>query len=385
MVGRAPVARVLVVDDEEIVREVMLDTLARAGFEPVGARHGAEALARLEWDHVDLILSDVSMPVMDGYALYEAVRARPEWISTPFVFLTALGQQVRIRYAKELGVDDYLVKPVSAEDLLVSVRALLRRRERIEQAGAAHVAHVKETILTMLAHELRTPLTCVSGYAELLRDAARGDEAERLGVLADGMLKGVERLCRLAQDLFLLVELRSGEASRAFERGRQVVEDLRPVLWEALASREQEAARRRVELVQDLHGPLPPVLGDPRLLSDAVLRLIDNGIKFSKPEGGRVTLRARAEAESLVVSVEDEGVGIPAAELERISDLFYQVDRAVHEQQGTGSGLTLARAIVLMHGGTLAARSEPGVGSEFTLTLPVAVREGGRPAPPPAA
>ncbi len=365
-----PSETILVVEDEDFVREILADILGQAGYAVVTAAHGAEALERLEKERVDLVLSDISMPVMDGYALYERVRARPEWISMPFVFLTALGQQVRVRYGKELGVDDYLVKPVSTEDLVVAVRALLDRRARLEQARAAQIARVKETILNTLSHELRSPLTVIQGYAEMLSESAPTAGTPELRELVGGIRQGAERLRRLADDLFTLVELRSGEASRTFEAVRRPLTDLPSLLRDAVAARASEATSRRLVLRADVPERLPAVLGDARLLGESLDRLLDNAIKFSKREGGRVTLRAREEEGRVLIEVRDEGVGIPAGELERISELFYQVDRATNEQQGSGSGLTIARAIAILHGGTLEVESEPGVGSTFTLALP---------------
>lgn len=367
---------VLVVEDDRAVREVLSATLIRAGYRVLTAEEGAEALVRLQDSRVDLVLSDVNMPVLDGYGLYDRVRSRPDWLTLPFVFLTALGEPARIRSAKELGVDDYLVKPVSTEDLLVTIRALLRRRDQLEKGRAAQIDQVKETILATLAHELRTPLTTVSGYAEMLREAARPAEAEGLLALVEGVLRGADRLRRLADDLVTLVELRSGEAYRQYAGRRRPLGPISSLLEAAVRARKAAADGRRVEIRVEVAENLPQVDGDVELLTGALARLLDNAIKFSKAEGGRVTLRARRAGDRLVLEVEDEGVGIAAPELDHIFALFYQVDRRRNEQQGTGSGLTIADAVARMHGGQLEARSRPGIGSTFTLTLPPSSAEG---------
>jgi signal transduction histidine kinase len=122
-------------------------------------------------------------------------------------------------------------------------------------------------------------------------------------------------------------------------------------------------------LAAELPAQLPAPVGHDRLLGNALDRLLDNAVKFSKP-GGRVTLRARAQDGDVVIEVEDQGPGIPAPELARVCELFHQVDRKRQEQQGVGSGLAVAHTIALMHGGTLSAVSQVGVGSTFTLCLP---------------
>jgi len=116
--------------------------------------------------------------------------------------------------------------------------------------------------------------------------------------------------------------------------------------------------------------PLPLVRADREFLSDAVERLVENAIKFSPPGAGPVALTAEAAPRQVLIHVSDHGRGIRPEDLTKIFDLFYQSERARHEQQGIGAGLTIAAAIVAMHGGSLSATSTPGQGSTFTIALP---------------
>jgi signal transduction histidine kinase len=363
---------VLVVDDEDQIRRLMAQTLEAAGLTVLVAADGAEALHALERGPVDLIVSDVAMPVMDGPTLYERVRSRIEWTSIPFVFLTASDEPVRVRSAYASGVDDYLVKPASGEDLVARVLGLLRRRRELDAARDEMIGQVKQSLLVVMNHELRTPLTTISGYAQLLERAPQASDEGLVRQAVAGIQRGTARLCRLAEDLVLLMELRSGEAGRAFERQRRLLTGLPGLLAEALESLAVEASERRVQLVKRVPPALPRVLGDPALISMALVRLLDNAVKFSKPEGGRVTLSSRQAGEWLLIEVEDGGLGIPAEELPRVFEPLYQVDRARLQQRGTGSGLAIARAAVALHGGELTIRSEVGVGSTVSVRLPIA-------------
>jgi signal transduction histidine kinase len=363
---------ILVVDDEDQVRGLMVQTLEGAGFSVLAAANGAEALLQLQCHPVDLIVSDVVMPVMDGRALYDRVRSMPEWVHIPFVFLTAVDEPVRVRSAYAAGVDDYLVKPSSGEDLVARVRGLLLRRRELDASRAAMIDKVKQSLLAVMNHELRTPLTTIWGYAQLLEKEPEAQEQRRIGEAVTGILKGTDRLRRLAEDLALLVDLRSGEAAPAFERRRRVVRDVPVLLAEALRSQEREAADRRVRLGSQVPATLPPVLSDPDLLLQAVVRVLNNGVKFAKPAGGRVTLTARRETERLLIEVDDDGVGMPAEALARVSEPFYQVDRSRFQQRGTGSGLAIAHAVIQLHGGELSIRSAVGVGSTVSMLLPLA-------------
>lgn len=361
----------LVVDDEDVVREVLAEILTAAGYAVVTARHGLEALEQLDRHRVDLVVSDISMPVLDGYGLHERLRARPDAAALPFLFLSAHGEPHRLRQAREMGVDDYLVKPAASEDLLAAVRGLLVRRSRLDAARDAQIGAVKEAILLAVAHELRTPLTYLAGYAELLATSS-DTESARLRTMVEGVQRGTRRLQRLAEDLVFLVELRSGEVFRRFEREKRPVAGLERLLRGTLTERRDQARAAGVTLVEDVDDDLPAVVGDDRLLREAVDRLLDNAIKFSRPGGGSVTLAARAAGSEVAIEVVDHGVGIAADELARIVELFHQVDRQRNEQQGVGCGLTVARSIAQVHGGRLEASSEFGVGSRFVLRLPAA-------------
>ena len=122
---------ILVVDDQPNLREYVKQALSLAGYQVLTARNGIEALAVLQSRPVNLILADIAMPLMNGYQLHERVMENPQWVTIPFVFLTARAQDSDIRYAKELGVDDYLTKPFNREDLLAIVRGKLRRARRV--------------------------------------------------------------------------------------------------------------------------------------------------------------------------------------------------------------------------------------------------------------
>ncbi len=129
-------AAILVVDDHAAVLESMTVTLEAEGYQVLTALDGVQALSILETQPVDLILADIAMPRMNGYQLLERIRANPEWVAIPYLFLTARAMDSDIRYGKELGVDDYLTKPIEPEDVLAAVHGrLFRARQLAEAAG----------------------------------------------------------------------------------------------------------------------------------------------------------------------------------------------------------------------------------------------------------
>lgn len=126
---------ILIVEDEEIIRESVADILELNGFNLLTAVDGLQALNLLETETPDLIIADIMMPNMNGYQFFQRVRSNPEWVWIPFIFLSAKGEGEDIRFGKELGADDYLRKPIDAEDLIAAVIGRLRRYEALTQAN----------------------------------------------------------------------------------------------------------------------------------------------------------------------------------------------------------------------------------------------------------
>lgn len=133
-------ATILVVDDQPDLLSNLELALESAGYQVLTANDGIEALDILQTYSIDLILSDIAMPRMNGYQLYEQVRDNPQWLAIPFLFLTARTLDSDIRYGKELGVDDYLTKPIEPEDLLATVQGKLRRAQQLAQSSRQVIA-----------------------------------------------------------------------------------------------------------------------------------------------------------------------------------------------------------------------------------------------------
>jgi signal transduction histidine kinase len=370
---------ILVVEDNTLLLEGIRDLLEVSGYRVLMAGDAVQALALLEHNHPDLIVSDIMMPGMDGYELYEQVRLRPDLLDTPFVFVTARGEKADIRRGKELGADDYITKPFEEEDLLVVVRAKLARRQALKQQREDQFSELKRTIVATLSHEFRTPLTYVINYSEMLGSQGGQIDPDDFRQFMQGIRRGAERLHRLVLDFITLVELETGEAESTYQFRRRVIDDISPWLRTVVRRHQEAAEARHLRLEIDVPDGLPPVLADEVYLANAIGRLLDNAVKFSKPTSERIRVWAEADGTSLRLSVEDQGVGIRQEELVSLFALFRQIDRPKQEQQGTGSGLAICRGIVEIHGGKVEVDSVYGVGSTFTIQLPLA---GANPPPP---
>jgi putative two-component system response regulator len=157
----------LVVEDHDVLREGLQILLEAEGYRVITAIHGKDALQQMEKAVPDLILSDISMPEMDGYKFYESVRLHPEWVTIPFIFLTARGDRDDVFASKKLGVEDYLVKPVERQELVTTIHS---RLERSRQLMFAQLQQAYEASLIMLANAIELRDSYTRGHVERVRD-----------------------------------------------------------------------------------------------------------------------------------------------------------------------------------------------------------------------
>lgn len=364
-------ACILVVEDDPNLLEGIRAILELDGYVTITAENGLQALEMLRAHNPqpDLIVSDIMMPAMDGIELLKAVRKEPRWLAIPFIYLTAKGDKADMLRGKRLGVDDYLVKPFEADDLLVAIESRLQRHQALNSIHEQNVANLKRNILTILNHEFRTPLTFVVAYADMLtmQNAADLSDQELLTFLK-GVNSGATRLRRLIENFILLVEMETGDAARTFEWRRAPVYDPAAVLEEA-AERAISACESARVYSLNVAPDLPAFIADREYLIIALAQLVINAFKFSSA-ASPVVLGAQADRDEVHLWVQDFGRGIAPAELEAIWQLFYQVDREHNEDQGTGSGLAIVNGITRLHGGRVTVESEVGYGSVFTLSIP---------------
>jgi signal transduction histidine kinase len=368
-----PKGHILLVDDDAPILEAVSDFLQINGYAVITALDGAAAMKQLEIFMPDVIISDIMMPVMDGYEFFEKVRLNPAWGAIPFIFLTARGQKTDIRHGYQIGADDFIVKPFEAEDLIVKVDLRLRRARDIRALVEAGVEHVKDELLGIFGHELRTPLTYIYGYANLLRESDGTLDQATVAQMLDGIHLGAERLVHLTESLLLMVRIDNAMIALEIEH-RSARLDLEALVKHTLAEFQAAAAATRAPIKLDIQGAIL-VRGVEYLLSDILRRLLDNALQFSECDKPRVEITARRDGALAVLDVTDDGIGIDPENHERIFDRFVQIDRRDIEQQGVGLGLALARSLARLHGGDLTVISQKGKGSTFRLTIPLAPAE----------
>jgi signal transduction histidine kinase len=372
--------QILVVEDDRHLIEGIREILEINGYEVMTANNGEAGLEILRSypKPPDLIVSDIMMPRMDGYDFCKEVRSLDKWAVIPFIFLTAKGERDDIKRGKSLGVDDYVVKPFDAEELLIVVKAKLETQQIRQKVWQDEVSNVKHNILTILNHEFRTPLTYVVAYADMLhRDADELSKEEMISFLR-GINAGASRLRRLVESFILLVELETGEAADTFGWRQSLMTNYMALLRSIAVKYADLAEEKQVAIAIDVEDSLPAIKADHEYLTAALECLVDNAIKFSDKPGTVVSLSAYQEDGHVCLLVRDQGRGIPNHELKNIFQKFYQIDRNRYEDQGAGSGLAIVKGVIELHGGTIVVDSPPGEGTTFIIYLPISHPENGR-------
>src|SRR5499433_741786 len=223
----------------------------------------------------------------------------------------------------------------------------------------------KSEFLANMSHELRTPLNAIIGFSEVLSERMFGELNEKQEEYLEDIYASGTHLLSLINDILDLSKI---------EAGRMELEltafDLPTAIENALMLVRERAGRRSIVLHTNIDTRLGQIQADERKVRQVVLNLLSNAIKFT-PEGGRIDVAAVPKVGSVEVSVSDTGIGIAPEDQDKVFEEFRQVGTAAKKVEGTGLGLTLCRKFVELHGGRIWVKSQEGVGSTFTFTIPV--------------
>jgi signal transduction histidine kinase len=366
-------ARLLIVDDETMQMRALCDILGREGYTTQGFDSPKEALAALQPGQFDLLLTDLTMPEMDGIALIAAVRKVDPEIGA--IVMTGHGTIDTAVRAMRNGALDYILKPfrlnvvlpvlVRAQDLLQLRRenAALQELDRKRAEELATAYQDLESFTYSISHDLRAPLLFVKDFAVRLEKEYQSqlDEQGRhfLQVIADG--------CRNMDEMVIgLLEF-----SRATRQPLSLVQlDMTPIVKAALAEARLRYPHPRavVEL-----GVLPPAAADPAVIRHVWSNLLGNAFKYSaKRDKPLIKVSGRTEATETIYAIEDNGAGFDMQYADRLFGVFKRLHSS-REFPGTGVGLAIAHRIVDRHDGRIWVRAEPDVGACFEFALPARV------------
>ncbi len=368
-------ATILNVNDDDATRYLSTRTLKMAGYQVLEASTGEEALLLAQRERPDVVVLDVKLPDISGFEVCKRLRSRPETASIAVMHTSAtfVTPEKKVR-GLEGGADAYLTEPFEGEELIATVRSLLRMR-RAEQELRKRTEFLQEAdrrkdlFLAMLAHELRNPLAAITTAAGILE--RRGSTDPKDGRMVSIIQRQTNHLARLVDDLLDVSRMTRGKVE--LRRSRV---DLRGVLEQVLTTFRPRAEARKLTLDWNLPQLALWMDADPTRLEQVFTNLLDNATKYTDA-GGSVfmgcELRMKDGRLGTAVWVKDTGIGMRPEVLPTVFDLFSQADESLERTRGgLGIGLTLVRSLVEMHEGHVEALSEgPGKGSQFVVWLPV--------------
>ena len=364
-----PSSILLVEDDAELLAAIvglLRHDLPAAKL--LTAANGTEAWDALQQGDVDVLVSDVVMPGLDGITLARRVRNDPRSAATYIILLTGIAPPADLFGAINECADDCLLKPLRSLELVVRIKAGLRRVADLHrlQARARELEQLyarQNDFLSVVSHEIRTPLSAILSSANILMryGAKRPDSVERF---ARVIHQEGQRLTRLINNLLDLAKIEAGLVDWRFTEVS--VSGLLDGVRESFAAL---AGERKVRLELDNGPGVGDIHGDGDKLTQVLLNLVSNAVKHSN-DGASVRVRSRTSpGDHVQLEVEDEGAGIPAGMEERVFERFAQLESG-DERGGTGLGLTICRQIVEHHGGRIWAAPDRASGALFIAELP---------------
>jgi signal transduction histidine kinase len=350
--------------------------LRRDGLVLLKARSGDEALELLLTHDVALALVDVQMPGLNGFELAELMRGNERTRQVPIIFVTAAGADAQRRFlGYEAGAVDFIQKPIEP-DILRSKAAvffeLYRQRQQIalqrdelqaQSEALKEADRRKDEFLATLAHELRNPLAPVRHGLDILRKSPDSAEAPQIRDMMDRQLV---HLVRLIDDLLDVSRVSQGK----IELRKQTI-PAADVILAALESSNPLIEGAGHSLLVDLSSEPIWLEADLTRLAQLVGNLLNNAAKYT-PEGGKIGVSLKSDGDDAVITVSDNGIGIPPDMQSKIFQLFTQVENHLDRAKGgLGIGLALVQQLAAMHDGSVTATSEgTGKGSIFTVRIP---------------
>ncbi|HEX3745965.1 MAG TPA: ATP-binding protein [Bryobacteraceae bacterium] len=365
-------ARILIVDDSEMNRYVRSEILRKAGHESLFASSGTQALELCMSEKPDMVLLDIHLPDVNGFEVCRRIKTNPETAWVMVMQITASAVELKDALTGlNGGADDFLVDPVEPELLAAKVRSLMRLRmveERLRKSNEE-----LSRFAFVASHDLQEPLRNVVTFAQLLERDYREKLDERGATYLDYIIGGGKRMTVLIRDLldYSRISPNVMEHSHRIDMDR-IVDQTRDWFKERLAE-------AKAEIGCD---PLPEIEGVEVRVSQLVRNLIENAIKYRRPEVPlRIHIGVRPAKREWIFAFSDNGKGFDPAYTEEIFGIFRRLGR--DDVGGTGIGLAICRSVVESVGGRIWAEGRPGEGATFYFTWPVASETAAVPATAP--
>jgi two-component system sensor histidine kinase/response regulator len=368
---------ILLVEDTMTMRLLLADQVEQMGHEVTTARHGKEALELLEKREFDLVLLDITMPEMDGFAVLKILKDDARWQHLPVLMISGLDEQEAVIHCIEMGADDFLHKPCDPILLRARVGACLEKKRfhdqreemlhqlRCNNEELRRFEELRDSLTSMIVHDLRAPLTSIISGLEMIEflPGIAPDQRDELIAMAH---QGGKTLMGMINDLLDIPKMEAGEIQ--LQCGPVRTEELVEISVHQIKTLLLD---RNLQFEQSIAEDLPILWCDAPKICRVIVNLLSNSIKFT-PKDGQINLTTQLIDDNVQFSISDTGEGIPREAFARIFEKFGQVEsRQSGRKMSTGLGLTFCKMTVEAHGGQIWLTSQIGQGSTFYFTVPV--------------
>jgi len=356
---------VVVIDDEESMRDSCRMILEKDGFQTETAENGEKGLDKIKEMKPDIALVDLKMPGIGGLDVLEKINEiSPHTIP---IVITGYATVESAVEAMKKGAYDFLPKPFTPEQLRVIIKRGLEKIKLSREAESLRNEKklIEENFITMVSHQLRSPLVAIAQYFEVMLSGSVGEMSKQQREMLSKAKDRVENLLNLINDWL--------DAAR-IDKG-QLVEKFKPVSLHELFKKQIEfmqplAEKNKINLEIKSPAGDTTIMGDKETLEQAFSNLISNAIKYNKPSGS-VSISFRENNDNIITDIKDTGVGIEKKHIPQLFNQFFRVSRNESKKgKGSGLGLSISKKIIDAHSGTIDVSSNPGEGSTFSVSLP---------------
>lgn len=351
--------KILVVDDNDLNVEMLCMRLKRSGYVAEGVLSGREALRALETSRYDLVVLDIMMPEMDGIEVLREIRKQFSLTDLPVIMATAKTDTADMVEAFEAGANDYVTKPIDLWVLLARIKTHLQLRRLVKE---------KDEFLAIASHDLKNPLNNIHGYAKLLLMMAQPGEpvTPEMRRMLERIVQQSDVMLKIIVDYLDYYALEEGRLTLA----REPI-DLNELVRACCEECASSAAVKEIsiEMTPAPEAAVAPV--DPERIREVLHNLLSNAIKFSE-RGSLIGVKVeRLEEDRIKVSVRDHGPGLTPQDFAHVFEKFSHLSaQPTGGERSTGLGLSIAKRLVEMHGGTIGCENHPEGGAVFWFVLP---------------
>jgi len=355
---------ILIIDDEEALRDGCSQVLEKAGYAVLTAEQGIEGIKLARERLPDMAFIDLKMPNISGMEIIEILsRDIPDIV---LVMITGFATIVSAVEAMQKGAYDYLPKPFNPDQLrALAKRGLEHRNLKIETKRLRVEKDLMErNFITFVSHEMRSPLVVIRQYIEALNEIA-GDRFDKdVKEIIDRCRKRIQNLEELVEHWLDISRIEDGTFAQ-----QKVSLSLDSIISRSVEEMIPVCRKRGISLETNIPQKLPQITGDAESLVRVFTNIIGNATKYT-PEGGKITVTCQHDEFYINVSIADTGMGIPPDKLSLIFEPFFRCGGKNEKHSGSGLGLTFCKKIMESHKGCIAVSSKEGEGTTFVLTFP---------------